>query len=861
MMSGAHSWPDIESGFLDAMAAAGLMPSKSLTLAADGKIHRYTVEGDRSKSDNGWYVLFDGDIPAGAFGSWKTGQHETWHLQTDRTPSAEERADIKRRMAEAKKAREEETARVRAEAAERSASLWKQGRPASNGHPYLQAKRVKAYGLRVLGEQVMIPVRDGRGRLTSLQFIDPNGAKRFVTGGEMRGMYCAIGTPEGTLCIAEGYATAATILDATGWAVAIAFNAGNLLPVAELMRRKFPTLRIIICADNDQWTALKRDGQEVPNPGVTLATEAARKIGGEVAVPEFTAEQIAAFAAERGKNPTDFNDLLLISGPGAVRDGIAGERANVVGIDSARVRRDFEIAIEALEHPEEGEALAKVIRASELSEASKNRLYSLIAKQTKHRFTDLRRPSQLETAAEDGETHDDFIPELNQRHAVVPFGGQVSIMSLEHDPLLNRRIVRFYSQASFDLLYSNRLTRGFPISEAWLRSPARKSYSGVVFAPCADIDPAYFNLWNGWGVEPLAEGETASEICEFIDFLHVQIAGRSEEKFQYLLNWIAHLFQRPCELPEVALVLRSGEGTGKNTLVDTLAALVGQAHYVVLSNVGQVTGQFSGHLADALLLFANEAIWGGDKSAQGTLKAMITDPVLPMEKKGKDLVTMPNYKRMIFASNESWVVPRGMDDRRFAVFDVSEEYKQDDAYFGRVRAEMAEPGFLPTLMKYFMLRDISEWHPRRVPEVVKQAGWDMKYQSGDSVMQWWMSCLMNETFRPSRRARDDDDGASLATDWVDVISRPDLHYAYLAWCEAHKESRPKRDFLFGKEIKRYGIEPGPRSRENGRRPTYRVPPLDQARTLFEEAVGLPASIWTEGEDEPATSAPEHAGHA
>lgn len=857
-----HSWHDIEAGFLDAMAAAGLSPASALSLAADGRIHRYTVEGDRSKSDNGWYVLFDGDLPAGAFGSWKTGQHETWHLQTDRKPSAEERAEVKRRLAEAKKAREEETVRVQAAAAERAAQLWKQGRPASNSHPYLQAKRAKAYGLKVLGEQLMVPVRDTKGRITSLQFIGADGAKRFVTGGEKRGNYCAIGQPEGTLCIAEGYATGATILDATGYAVAIAFDAGNLLPVAELMRRKFPTVRILVCADNDQWTSLKRDGKDIPNPGVTLATEAARAIGGQVVVPEFTPEQIEAFAAEHGKNPTDWNDLLLIAGPAAVREGIAGERANVVGIDSARVRRDFEAAIQSLESPEEGEALAHIIRASELSDASKNRLYSLISKQTRHRFSDLKRPSALETEPEQGERPDDFIAELNQRHAVVPFGGQVSIMSLEHDPLLSRRIVRFYSHASFELLYSNRLSRGFPVTEAWLRSPLRKSYAGVVFAPSTDVDARYFNLWNGWGVEPLADGEPAADIAEFIDFLYIQIAGRSDDKFDYLLNWIAHLFQRPCELPEVALVLRSGEGTGKNTLVDTLAAMVGQAHYVVLSSVAQVTGQFSGHLADALLLFANEAIWGGDKSAQGTLKAMITDPVLPVEKKGKDIVTMPNYKRLIFASNESWVVPRGMDDRRFAVFDVSEEYKQDEAYFGRVRAEMAAPGFMATLMRYFRARDISGWHPRRLPETIKEAGWDMKFQSGDSVMQWWMSCLMNETFRPTtRRVRDDDEGANgFTSDWVDIVPRPDLHAAYLAWCEAHKESRPKKDFLFGKEIRRYGIEPGPRSRESGRRPTYLIPPLDQARQKFASAVGLPASYWTEGE-QPTTSTPEGAGHA
>lgn len=152
-------------------------------------------------------------------------------------------------------------------------------RPAHDNHPYLQRKKVRAVGLRQLRESLLVPLRDGAGVLHSLQFIGADGSKRFLTGGRMRGCYFAIGRPVDALLLCEGYATAATVFEATGRACAVAFNAGNLLPVARVLRAKFPRLRIVVCADNDAATP--------GNPGLTKATEAARAVQGFVALPRF----------------------------------------------------------------------------------------------------------------------------------------------------------------------------------------------------------------------------------------------------------------------------------------------------------------------------------------------------------------------------------------------------------------------------------------------------------------------------------------------------------------------------------------------------------------------------------------------
>ena len=285
--------------FRAAIRNAGLTPPD--VIESDGKLHRFATNGKRS-DDAGWYVLHDDGIPAGAFGDWRTGASETWQADIGRSMSLHEEAQHRARLAAMRREREAEEARRKVEARERAAAIWQAARPAPEEHPYLVAKDVRTYGLRMHDSALVIPMRDG-AELHSLQFINADGEKRFLAGGRVRGCYFSIGQPEGTLCVAEGYATAASIFDATGYATAVAFNAGNLLPVAQALRANFPTLRLVICADDDAATP--------GNPGLTKAREAARAVDGFLAVP--------GFGASRPRGGSDFNDLHRHAGPAAVR--------------------------------------------------------------------------------------------------------------------------------------------------------------------------------------------------------------------------------------------------------------------------------------------------------------------------------------------------------------------------------------------------------------------------------------------------------------------------------------------------------------------------------------------------------------
>ncbi|MGK7312555.1 MAG: phage/plasmid primase, P4 family [Candidatus Longimicrobiales bacterium M2_2A_002] len=298
-MIGARSDP--VPAFRAEMEAAGL-PTPT-EIVPDGQLHRFRVEGDKRGSKNGWYVLYPDEPPAGAFGCWKRGVDVTWCAKAERDFTAEERSAWRRRMAEAKAAREKEERRTRERARKRSRDLWAKATPADPDHPYLVRKSVQPHGIRQLGARLVVPVTHG-GQIDGLQFIeaDPDAvpAKRFLKGTTKRARYFPIGTPNGQVVIAEGYATAASIHEAADVAAVVAFDAGNLGPVAEAIRDRFPDIEIIIAADNDHET----EG----NPGLTAAEQAAGLVGARIVAPTF----------EPGDPGTDWNDVMTTKGTEAV---------------------------------------------------------------------------------------------------------------------------------------------------------------------------------------------------------------------------------------------------------------------------------------------------------------------------------------------------------------------------------------------------------------------------------------------------------------------------------------------------------------------------------------------------------------
>ena len=293
----------IADHFAQAIEAAGLVPPG--TIHGDGELHRFSTTGKRSDSA-GWYVLHDDGLPAGVFGCWRTGLTETWCSKAESTLTQAERDTMRKRVQEAKRQRDVTLQQRYRETQVTAVKRWDAALPADH-HPYLTAKGIKPCSLRAEGAMLLVPMRDTSGTLHSLQTIAPDGSKRFMGGGRVRGCYHSVGRPDGAIVVCEGMATAHSVHAATDLAVAAAFSASNLAPVAQALRRKFPVLPIILAADDDHAT----EG----NPGVTAARQAAMAVGGLVSIP--------CFPAGRPHRATDFNDLFSLAGAGAVRECFA----------------------------------------------------------------------------------------------------------------------------------------------------------------------------------------------------------------------------------------------------------------------------------------------------------------------------------------------------------------------------------------------------------------------------------------------------------------------------------------------------------------------------------------------------------
>lgn len=287
-------------GFRSEISKAGLnLPNE---LIADGRIHRFSSNG--KPSDNaGWYVLFTDGIAAGAFGCWREDVKINWCSVDKATLTQSEMHEFNKKMAEAKKLREHEEEINRTKARSKASKIWEQSVKPPTDHPYLISKRVQSHGLKLSRGKLIVPLYDQNQVIQSLQFIGPDGEKRFLRGGLTKGCYFPIeGALDKILYIAEGFATAATVHEVTGSAVAVAFYANNLEPIAKALREKFPNLEIVICADDDHQTK--------GNPGIRKAIEAATATRSKVVIPEFD--------GNRSDSDTDFNDLFVLDGAKSV---------------------------------------------------------------------------------------------------------------------------------------------------------------------------------------------------------------------------------------------------------------------------------------------------------------------------------------------------------------------------------------------------------------------------------------------------------------------------------------------------------------------------------------------------------------
>jgi hypothetical protein len=304
----------------------------------------------------------------------------------------------------------------------------------------------------------------------------------------------------------------------------------------------------------------------------------------------------------------------------------------------------------------------------------------------------------------------------------------------------------------------------------WKACRERTTYNGLCYLPCPITEAPeltvmkqgkpYFNMFRSWQITP-RPGRW--ELLEW--HLRHAICGSIEEEYEYLLDWLTHLFQFPYEKPGVALVLQGGRGWGKSIFLQELCQRLGP-HAFIAGNNRLLTGNFNHHMRNKLLLVIEESFWSGNHRDRGILQHIVTDPVTGYEQKGVDPEAGLSFLRVVLITNEDWAVPAATDERRYfppTLSDVAKQQKLLDLqsgnttnhYFIRLQTELKNGG-LEAFIDYLSHRKMDRDVVRAVPTTTKLR--EQKAMSLDWVDKWLHIALTDGVIRSKAY------GVSLLTD-------------------------------------------------------------------------------------------------
>ena len=436
-----------------------------------------------------------------------------------------------------------------------------------------------------------------------------------------------------------------------------------------------------------------------------------------------------------------------------------------------------------------------------------------------------------------GNPLDLIVQEMNETYCAVLDGGQFQVFMEDFDDAFGHKVWTRMSREAFrNYLQDEKVPlpdtpkHRYPSrADHWLDHKKRRKYRGIVMDPRGlDHNAGKLNLWRGWAVDPKPGDWSLME--ELIGDVLCDGDAASEA---YVRRWIAYMLQKPWETPEAAIAFRGTEGTGKGTLGRALMQIAGP-HGLTVSSRAQFAGRFNSHLRNCVFLFADEAVWPGDKDGEGIIKQLVTEPVISYEAKGKDITQGRNMVHMMLASNEDWIVPAGKDARRFFVADVSDRRRNDQAFFGRLNRQMAHGG-LSAMMHDLIGMELGDWRPAvNIPQT-KALG-DQKVQSLDPALKFWLSVLSEGTLADIIFTDGDIEDWNTSPLELSPEDKNQLVAAYDNYLKRNRilSVRPTAKALVN-AARPLGLETT-RSSGGGKR-MWAVPSLPEMRSRFERTIG------------------------
>lgn len=396
------------------------------------------------------------------------------------------------------------------------------------------------------------------------------------------------------------------------------------------------------------------------------------------------------------------------------------------------------------------------------------------------------------------------------------------------------------SRSSFLHLHENDFfinSEGKKINKArfWLQHHLRRTYVDIVFDVTKpptfknEDGKEVYNIFKGYAFKP-----KKGDASPFWNHVKNVICGGNEDLYLAVRKRLASIVQHPKVLG-YAIVVRGKQGTGKNQFIEHFGNLFGR-NFLKFTSIERLTGRFNSHLQNALVLFANEAIWGGNKKETGALKSLITDESIFIEGKGKDGYQIESSRHLFVASNEGWAVPRDIDDRRFLVLDVSPERKEDYEYFAYLDDHMKNKGGYEALLYDLKNEDLTNYNPRIIP--FNNAGFDMKLLTMSTSERYVYHALDEKCWHLA--------GNEQYFEFNTEKSTSDLYKDYKAWCE-DENLTPQSKGQLGQTV--INIIKAKKSRKgtSSRIQTYIFSSLEECRKNFQVYSKETDKIWSDNQ--------------
>ena len=671
------------------LSAAGLLLDRGLDIGTSRPV-RCRVEG-LGREKKGWYRLFDlpldgGDsLIVGSYGIWQGADNgavkiELPKLERPRVTPDQVKA-LQARMKADREAAAAELQREQRRAADRAAAAWAKCSREGAANAYLTRKGLppgQLYGARLSPSgNLVIPIQDDKGKVWGLQVIyaDPAVKARkgrdkdyWPAGLAKQGHWAMIGAASrgGVLLLAEGFATGATLHQATGLPVAVAFDAGNLLPVAQGLAKVHKGARILVCADDDWLQKCRVCGQVTPvaepvcrhcgqahgttNPGVTAASAAALAVSGAWVAPQFPTQR----PADR-KGATDFNDL---------------QQAPDGGLHL--VARQIEAALDAQGWRTQRAAPTLI---AEGGGGGRRQAVSVMA------LDDLvERYVPLDDGTGDHlfDTWANKVCKRNQ--AVTLLAAGVRWDDVKRHPVWISRGAYYLDQVGFD--------------------------------PSGADKGVLLNTWQGWPLEP-AEG-SCDRLLDLLRYLCGEDNG--DEVYWWLLRWMAYPLQHPGAKMSSAVIMHGPQGTGKSTVFQALAKIYGD--YSTVLNQRGLEDKFNSDWVDSkLFVLAEEVVTRAEMwHIKNELKELVTGEWIRVNPKNIAAYRQRNQLNIVYLSNEGQPLPLENDDRRHLV--VWTPGPREAAAYDRVQAEI-HAGGIQALYHYLLNLDLEGFHPSTRPPMTQ----------------------------------------------------------------------------------------------------------------------------------------------